>query len=248
MAWRRFNPWPAFTDIALMLFLCSIGAAALSERHRKEESEDLRHRNALLEARNRELEKDRAVCGRAGPFLQELERCMATAGRKVTAKDCVITVGEDLVRFETASAEISSLDYRRNAEALADCVIGAEQAFVEQAATGPEAGGSAIDAIHIDGHTDCQSSYMHNIRLGAERARTLYEIILNRVPAERRARLLRRLAVRSFGEGRPTEHSACLAGDERAEPNDRRVTISVAQSVKTEATAATSLSAPLQPR
>lgn len=215
-----------------MLFLCTVAAAALHE-HSEQERQRLERENAELLARVRALEKDRAVCGGAGPFLEELERCMAAADRIVTERDCRITVSEDLVRFATDSAEIVAAQYVKNAETLADCVIRAEQAFVDEQPASHD-GSSAIDSIFIDGHTDCRGTEARNVTLGSERAAALFRMIQGRVRTEpHRSRLLRKLAVRSFGESRPTDGSACLASAEKDVAQDRRVTISVAQSVKT---------------
>ena len=231
MAWRRLNPWPAFADMTLMLFLCTVAVASLNQRAEQERLR-LEKENAELARQVRELQKDRAVCGGAGPFLQELQGCMAAAGRVVTARDCRITVSEDLVRFEVNKARILA-EYRQNAATLGSCVIRAEQAFVDQHQRMGVAA-TAIDTIFIDGHTDCQGTERRNLELGSERAQALFHIIDGRLRREpQRSRLLRKLAVRSFGASRPTPHSACLERDEQDVALDRRVTIAVAQSIRT---------------
>lgn len=231
MAWKRFNPWPAFADMTMMLFVVALGGAAAVVADHEKDRRELKKREQEIVKLKEQIPKRRAECGDATPFLGKLQSCMDTRGLAVTQENCKIRVGEDRIRFQTNSATIEK-EFEDNAHTLAGCLIEAGAA-ISPGGERDDAARGGVEAIHIDGYTDCVGENLSNLSLGAKRAESLYKLILEKLDGASDPPLLRRLAVRSFGENRPkgSRSTPCpVTGIE----TDRRVTISVEQTVTQE--------------
>lgn len=247
MARRQLNIWIAFADVAFVLFVAGLivasgyRATAATAIDRVKAAEDAA-REALKQQRIAEqrvtaAEAERARlraelrralrCADVQPLFRGLSSCLAqtiAADAAVHSDLCSMTLREDLLRFETANDR--PIDGPR-ARAVASCVYRALRDFDRDHPHAAE----SIASISIDGYTDCEGQTLRNMRLGSARAATLFELVLQAMyeDPERsngtEARLLSKLAIRSFGEQRPVRDSRCHElGRERA---DRRVTIAV---------------------
>ena len=247
MAKRQLNVWIAFADVAFCLFVAGLigasgyratAATALDRiKAAKAAEHSARERERIAELRASAAEAERARlrdelrralhCANVQPLFRGLSSCLAqTIGADAAVRSdlCSMTLREDILRFETASDR--PIDGRR-ARAVASCVYRALREFDRDHADAAE----GIASISIDGYTDCEGQTLRNMRLGSARAATLFELILHAMyedPARAsstEARLLSKLAIRSFGEQRPVLGSRCHElGQDRA---DRRVTIAV---------------------
>jgi outer membrane protein OmpA-like peptidoglycan-associated protein len=94
----------------------------------------------------------------------------------------------------------------------------------------------SIEFVAIDGYTDCVGDDRKNLRLGADRASTLYGFVLDAVDArslqpDLRTAVLSKIAIRSFGKSRPLPSSPCAQDPDKnrysSSDADRRVEIAV---------------------
>lgn len=231
MLTRGVNYWISWADLTFMLFIAGLAAASVSEQHRAQAQTEL----AAAQKRIAELEHSNP-CANADPFLEGFSKCVAGATRRPQIKrgGCFVTVGEDVIRFAKGEATPMNGDA---AEAVASCLYTNALNF----ASSDRKSFDAI-TIHIDGHTDCVGDAKDNEGLGGERALSVYSRLLrladaapwpNKV-AERD--FLSRIAVRSFGETRPSPKSQCTEPEGWA--NDRRVVVSVQLATENAATEA----------
>lgn len=217
---RQFNFWMAFADIVLMLFVTVLVLAARSQTKQTE----LEKQKADLEDQVENL----FACRGAENLLDGFSACIEREfGRKTEERNpCAVTVGEDLIRFETAEAE--PLDPEA-AHKVVRCLYDTTTKF---AAASPDAF-EQVQTIHINGFTDCAGELKNNSDLGARRGLRLYSMLLEELaadaqwPADSKPReaLLAKFAIRSFGETRPLANSQCAEQGE--DGDDRRVTISI---------------------
>jgi outer membrane protein OmpA-like peptidoglycan-associated protein len=222
MLTRGVNYWISWADLTFMLFIAGLAAAAVSEQSREQAQRDLTAARSEIDV----LRRNTNPCADAGPFLAGFSTCVAnaTGRRQLQRSGCFVTVGEDVIRFENGRAVPLN-------ESATDAVAGCLYTHALRFASADPRSFDAI-TIHIDGHTDCVGTPGDNESLGAERAMSVYSRVLARAERDEswrtavaRRSFLSRIAVRSFGETRPTEGSQCT--QTKGWAGDRRVVVSV---------------------
>lgn len=223
---RSLDIWAAMSDLGMALFVCTLVLSLSVSAKQRKTAEALEAKKSLIEeqrTRIASLEEELArqtKCPEAEVFLAELGSCLGARGVQVSPGVCSVAIGEDFIKFGTDEPAPAG-PYRKNARTLASCVASSSLRFAHDR---PEEF-SSIEAIFIDGHTDCVGDPSLNTTLGADRAAALYRYVLDELRGAADApRVLSSLAIRSFGESRPTQGSECGSD---GWPNDRRVVVSV---------------------
>lgn len=240
---RGGNYWMAWADLTFLLFIAAMSfSAAQQARVREAEAHaveaDARaklaeERRAVLALELESIRKKSNPCAEAEMFLTDLSSCVRQRVRSAAAeqrKGCFVTIGEDVVQFYRDSAVAVNRDA---ADAVAACVYDAAFRFQKARPLVFRA-----ISIYIDGHTDCEGPESRNEALGAERALSLYDRVLQRAyvdgrwsSSSDRGSFMSRIAIRSMGEARPTLHSRCT--EETGWEADRRVVVSVQLATET---------------
>lgn len=170
-------------------------------------------------------------CGLATPVVSAIENCLAKSAVPVQRRGCSISV-EGAIEFDFNSTRLSPESGPR-AEKIAECVIAGAERVGDLEGTG-------LDAISIEGHADaCGFPDWDRVRtagmeLPAGRAKVVYDLVFKKVVAPDspyneldKARLLGRIATRSFGPYRPLADSACDCSQPESCRANRRVEIIV---------------------
>lgn len=209
----ELNPWPAFADMLFMLFVTTMVASVVITSWAVTSEEKLRG------------------CGSSKVFMEDFADCLG-ANYVETDNACKVSLGDSRLKFATNQVMLAPA-FQQYGQEVATCL--ADSVAVLATVDNPDVLQS-IEFISIDGHTDCQGNDINNVRLGAGRASTIYEMFLEAVEERElepsvRAAVLGKVAVRSFGKARPLPGSPCAAdpdGGKFAEhPADRRVEIAV---------------------
>ena len=210
----------------MALFVCTLVLSMSISAGKKRVEEERDAANGVvtgLNSRIRALEDELARqtrCPQADEFLGDLEQCLSALGVRVTRGLCSIAIGEDFIKFGTLESDPRGV-YEANARSLAGCLGSSSLLFARER---PQDFAS-IEAIFIDGHTDCVGEHSLNTTLGAARASALYRYLLSELETSPDAeRVLPTLAIRSFGETKPTPGSSCGS---TGSADDRRVEVSV---------------------
>ena len=209
----ELNPWPAFADMLFMLFVTTMVASAVITSWAVGSEEKLRG------------------CGSSRLFMEEFATCLGAQAHE-TDNACKVSLEESRLRFKTGEVQLEP-QHRKFSMQVADCLA---DSLSEIAVASDGSVFDSIEFVSIDGHTDCVGEEMINLRLGAGRAATLYELFLAAVdergldPAIR-ARVLSKVTIRSFGKSRPLQGSLCsqdpVEGKYAEHAADRRVEIAV---------------------